>query len=174
MIFQVANVGAQRILLYPYAHLSKSLSRPEAGINMLQTMGSMLREEGMEVHCAPFGWYKAFKISCKGHPLSELSREIVGEETAPQAEGEDRHVVLTLDGQMIDPEDFKDGTECFQVMMQKEALRKEADLVDEPRYLRLCKKFGIQWEAMSDAGHMSFSPKGALYVRPVPTTLPGP
>ena len=25
---------------------------------------------------SPFGWYKAFKLSCKGHPLSELSREI--------------------------------------------------------------------------------------------------
>jgi threonyl-tRNA synthetase len=39
-------------------------------------MESMLQEEGVKVHRVPFGWYKSFKISCKGHPLSELSREI--------------------------------------------------------------------------------------------------
>jgi len=38
-----------------------------------------------EVYRAPFGWYKAFKISCKGHPLSELSREF----RAQQVEGLD-------------------------------------------------------------------------------------
>lgn len=156
------KVGAQRILLYPYAHLSSSLSSPAAGKKMLRTMESMLKDQGVDVHRAPFGWYKAFKISCKGHPLSELSREITGEEAAPAKKGEDRHVVLTVDGQMIDPEEFKGGTEGFQVMMQKEALKKESKLVGEPRYLRLCKKFGIQWESMSDAGHMAFSPKGAL------------
>ena len=58
--------------------------------------------------------------------------------------------------------DYKEGSECFQIMLQKEALHKESKLSGEPRYLRLCKKFGIQWESMSDAGHMSFSPKGAL------------
>jgi threonyl-tRNA synthetase len=70
------RVNAPRVVLYPYAHLSSSLSSPEAGKNMLRTMERMLQEKGVEVHRAPFGWYKAFKISCKGHPLSELSREI--------------------------------------------------------------------------------------------------
>ncbi|KAF5414305.1 MAG: Threonine--tRNA ligase [Candidatus Methanophagaceae archaeon] len=31
---------------------------------------------GAEVKKAPFGWYKAFTLRCKGHPLSELSRKI--------------------------------------------------------------------------------------------------
>ncbi|MDD3398758.1 MAG: threonine--tRNA ligase, partial [Candidatus Methanomethylophilaceae archaeon] len=44
-----------------------------------------------------------------------------------------------------------------------EALKKEnSPLKGEPEYLRLCKKFGIQWESMSDAGHMCFTPHGAL------------
>jgi threonyl-tRNA synthetase len=46
--------------------------------------------------------------------------------------------------------------------MQKEALKKETPLVGEPKYLRLCRKFGIQWEPMSDVGHMAFSSKGAV------------
>ncbi len=36
--------------------------------------------EGLNVKRVPFGWYKAFEISCKGHPLSELSRTITAEE----------------------------------------------------------------------------------------------
>ncbi|MDW5562816.1 MAG: threonine--tRNA ligase [Methanomassiliicoccus sp.] len=76
-VLEVAKkVGAERIVLYPYAHLSSSLSSPDAGKKMLRTMESLLQNEGVEVHRAPFGWYKAFKMSCKGHPLSELSREI--------------------------------------------------------------------------------------------------
>lgn len=47
-------------------------------------------------------------------------------------------------------------------MIAKEALGKEAETTGEPEYLRLCKKFGMQWESMSDVGHMSFSPPGAL------------
>ncbi len=70
------KVNAERILLYPYAHLSSSLSSPDAGKKMLRVMEALIQQAGVEVHRAPFGWYKAFKISCKGHPLSELSREI--------------------------------------------------------------------------------------------------
>jgi threonyl-tRNA synthetase len=72
----LTKVKAERVLLYPYAHLSSELSDPETGKKMLRTMESMLKDKGVEVSRAPFGWYKAFKISCKGHPLSELSREI--------------------------------------------------------------------------------------------------
>jgi threonyl-tRNA synthetase len=76
-VLEVAKkVGAKSIVLYPYAHLSSSLSSPDAGRKMLRTMEDILRKEGAEVHRVPFGWYKAFKMSCKGHPLSELSREI--------------------------------------------------------------------------------------------------
>jgi threonyl-tRNA synthetase len=76
-VLEVAKkVGAEKIVLYPYAHLSSSLSSPDAGKKMLRTMEALLLKEGVEVHRAPFGWYKAFKMSCKGHPLSELSREI--------------------------------------------------------------------------------------------------
>ena len=76
-LLEVAKkVKAEKVVLYPYAHLSSSLSSPDAGKKMLRTMEAMIKETGVEVHRVPFGWYKAFKISCKGHPLSELSREI--------------------------------------------------------------------------------------------------
>ncbi|MCS7130171.1 MAG: threonine--tRNA ligase, partial [Archaeoglobaceae archaeon] len=78
-IADVANkVGAKRILIYPYAHLSSNLADSESAIKILKMLESKLVD--FEVKRAPFGWYKAFRLSCKGHPLSELSREIGGEE----------------------------------------------------------------------------------------------
>jgi threonyl-tRNA synthetase len=162
IIESAKKVGAERIMLYPYAHLSPDLSNAETGKRMLKEMESIVSGEGWDVHRAPFGWYKAFKISCKGHPLSELSREIVGEEKVDAPKGEERFIVLLPDGTEIDPRDFKDGTECFQIMMGKEALKKEWPATGEVKYTRLCKKFGMNWESMSDSGHMCFTPKGAL------------
>ena len=40
----------------------------------------ILQGKKYQVTRAPFGWYKSFTISCKGHPLSELSREFSSEE----------------------------------------------------------------------------------------------
>ena len=76
-ILSVARkVSAERVVLYPYAHLSSELASPEVSIEILKAMEEQLRARGMEVKRAPFGWYKAFTIRCKGHPLSELSRKI--------------------------------------------------------------------------------------------------
>ena len=69
------QVKTKRIMLYPYAHLSSQLSSPSAAVEILKGLDEALREN-YEVARAPFGWYKAFKLSCKGHPLSELSRSI--------------------------------------------------------------------------------------------------
>jgi threonyl-tRNA synthetase len=157
-----AKVKAERIMLYPYAHLSSDLSDPETGKKMMRAVEEKLKERDLEVMRAPFGWYKAFRISCKGHPLSELSREILGKAAAEAPKGKESFLILMPDGTELEPEEFKGGSECFQVMMQKEALKKETPLVGEPKYLRLCRKFGIQWEPMSDVGHMAFSSKGAV------------
>jgi len=156
------QVGAGRIMLYPYAHLSPELSDPDTGKKMLRILEEKLKAMEVEVVRAPFGWYKAFRISCKGHPLSELSREILGKEVSAAPQGKESFIILTPDGKEHAPEEFKGGTEGFQVMMEKEALKKETPLAGEPKYARLCKKFGIQWEPMSDVGHMCFTPKGAL------------
>lgn len=88
------KVGADTIVLYPYAHLSSSLSSPDVGKKMLRTMEAILQEKGLKAHRAPFGWYKSFKISCKGHPLSELSREMRLEAKKVEVEKYDPSVML--------------------------------------------------------------------------------
>ncbi len=157
------KVGAERIMLYPYAHLSKDLAKPKASIQLLDMVEKMVAADGTEVVRAPFGWYKSFDVKCKGHPLSELSRDFTGKAAKKSApKGKDAYFVLTPDGEEVRIEDYKSTSECMRYMIDKEALGKEAPAVKEPDYLRLCKKFGIQWESMSDAGHMCLAPHGAM------------
>lgn len=156
------KVGAERVMLYPYAHLSSDLANPKASIAALDMINEMVAASGTEVVRAPFGWYKAFDIKCKGHPLSELSRDFKGKEEKPASKGKDVYFIVTPEGEEISIEKYKGGSDCMKYMIDKEALGKEAPATGEPEYLRLCKKFGIQWESMSDAGHMCLAPHGAM------------
>lgn len=76
------DVKTERIMLYPYAHLSSDLASPTAAVDVLKALEAELVGD-FEVKRSPFGWYKAFKISCKGHPLSELSRHVLPDGSKP-------------------------------------------------------------------------------------------
>ena len=73
-----SQVRAKNIVLYPYAHLSSNLSSPGIAEQVLKEAEKLLKadKEKFSVTRAPFGYYKEFELRCKGHPLSELSREI--------------------------------------------------------------------------------------------------
>ncbi|MBS3120699.1 threonine--tRNA ligase [Candidatus Woesearchaeota archaeon] len=80
-IEDIANqVKTKTIVLYPYAHLSSQLSSPAVAEKIMKDTEKILQGKKYQVTRAPFGWYKSFTISCKGHPLSELSREFSSEE----------------------------------------------------------------------------------------------
>jgi threonyl-tRNA synthetase len=74
------EVKAKKIVLYPYAHLSANLAAPDTALEYLTEAEHVLQKEGLEVTRAPFGYYKEFELKCKGHPLSELSKEFRVEE----------------------------------------------------------------------------------------------
>ena len=80
------QLHTKRIALYPYAHLSSDLAAPEPAQAVLAALEAELGKRGYDVHASPFGYYKSFRVSVKGHPLSELSREIVAEATPAVAE----------------------------------------------------------------------------------------
>ena len=168
-IRDVANkVKADRILIYPYAHLSSNLADAETAINVLKALQAELSD--LEVHRAPFGWYKSFKISCKGHPLSELSREIsVTEELevtkALKAEEkiESYWYILTPDGELIDVEKFDfTGYENLRKFAKYEMEKRRA--VDRiPPHVEYMKRLEIaDYEEASDSGHLRYYPKGRL------------
>jgi threonyl-tRNA synthetase len=71
-----SQVKTKNIVLYPYAHLSKDLGSPEIAQEVLEKAEEELTKHKFNVTRAPFGYYKEFELKVKGHPLSELSREI--------------------------------------------------------------------------------------------------
>ncbi|MBI4214789.1 hypothetical protein HY546_02235 [archaeon] len=70
------QVKPQRIVIYPFVHLSSTPSSPYSAVKLLSALETAVRASGRETLASPFGWYKRFTISCKGHPLSELSQTI--------------------------------------------------------------------------------------------------
>lgn len=164
-IAEVADsIHTNHLLVYPYAHLSSSLASRDTAISMLEGLTTVLREKGYDVHRSPFGYYKSFNLGCLGHPLSELSRTIRPEQAKPAATAvKTSYKVLALDGKLYEPEEynFKPAEKEFQVLVEKEALKKGL-AGGEPRYLEYCKKFGIEWENFSDQGHMRYNPEGVM------------
>jgi threonyl-tRNA synthetase len=68
------NLKANRVLVYPYAHLSSDLAKPAQALEVLTAMEAHAKELGLETYRAPFGWNKKWNIQVKGHPLAEMSR----------------------------------------------------------------------------------------------------
>ena len=157
----------KKVMVYPYAHLSTSLASREPAISILKSLESKLAEKGYEVTRSPFGWYKSFSIAAKGHPLSELSRTITVETKSRQvaAPVKTEYAIMDLEGNLHSPEDFKFGPKDaeFKSMVEKEALKKGLT-GGEPHFLDYARRFGIEWEPLSDVGHMRFGPEASLII----------
>ncbi|MEM2107376.1 MAG: threonyl-tRNA synthetase editing domain-containing protein, partial [Candidatus Bathyarchaeia archaeon] len=144
-----SNLKVKNIIIYPYAHLSSSLGSPEASIPILRGIADALSSNGFNVRRSPFGYYKSFKIECKGHPLAELSRTITVEEAGKAQPVETKYMVLNIDGELIEPELYMSYPDSeFKTLVEKEALRRGL-LGGEPKYLEYCRKFGVEWEPYS-------------------------
>jgi threonyl-tRNA synthetase len=87
-----SEVKTDNIVLYPYAHLSSNLAKPQTALELLKESEAQLKKIFKNITRAPFGYYKEFEFKCKGHPLSELSKSFVsaGEITSKkgQSKGE--------------------------------------------------------------------------------------
>jgi len=70
------KLKATRVMIFPFAHLTSTLSSPEVALTVLKSLEAGLKDAGVEVHRAPFGWYKEYDIKSKGHPLAERSMVI--------------------------------------------------------------------------------------------------
>lgn len=70
------RIGVKTVILYPYAHLSTNLSKPQNAVKALRIVYELLKSREFEVYKSPFGYYKEFILHCKGHPLAESLRVI--------------------------------------------------------------------------------------------------
>ncbi|HIP34739.1 MAG TPA: threonine--tRNA ligase [Methanothermococcus okinawensis] len=173
-IIKVAkNLKVNSIVVYPYAHLSSDLASPKVAKEILIEMEKRLKEVGYNVLRAPFGWYKSFKISCKGHPLSELSRKITcdmkerDEKEKEKSESKiylldvDREELVELREDNID-EVIKD--EDLKALAYKElGIKGKGEEKGEPPHVKYIREKEIcDYEPSSDSGHFRWYPKGKL------------
>ncbi len=139
------QVKAKTLVLYPYAHLSSQLASPVVAQLVLKEAKKALAKD-FSVFSAPFGWYKEFSVHVKGHPLSELSREIsVGEKGADAS----KEAKTKQRGAAI--EDFKP---------QYEELTEQAR---HQKLARIGKQASLEKEKLSENDHRILGPKLGLF-----------
>ncbi len=170
------KLGINRVLIYPYAHLSSRLAKPSEALKIVKSMESYAREKGIETHRAPFGWNKQFAISVKGHPLAEQSRAILpvgtkeskDEEKISEAVKAEEKLkscwyILQTDGKMVPVDEFKfKGHENLQKFSRYEISKVRASQ-QMPPHVILMKKLEIaDYELGSDPGNIRWYPKGRL------------
>ena len=157
------QVKAENIVLYPYAHLSSSLSSPKVAVQVLKDAEEALNAEGLNVKRVPFGWYKAFEISCKGHPLSELSRTITAEEEEEDEVEKKPSSWSILDGdKIIDIDDFKFENDQLEKLVSYELGIGASDAGEPPHVKLMREKELCDYESASDVGNLKWFPKGRL------------
>ncbi len=168
-----SQVKAENIFLYPFAHLSSELAKPEAALSILKELEEKLREAGYNVKRAPFGYYKAFRLSCKGHPLAELSRTIVPagekveEEVSEALKKEEELVsywyILTPEGELIEVNKFDfTGHENLRKFANYEISKSRVAEKEPPHVKIMLEQELVDYEPGSDPGNLRYYPKGRL------------
>jgi len=158
------KVSATNIMIYPYAHLSPNLAGIDEAQDILRKLKISLTSQ-YTVHQSPFGWYKAFKISCKGHPLAELSREIRPSQPQPVTEKPitSTWYIMTPDGKLRDANDFDfSNHEELKKFYKYETVGNKTSN-GQPAHIDLMQKLEfVDYEPGSDSGQMRWYPKGKL------------
>jgi len=163
------KVGAETVAIYPYAHLSSSLSSPDAAKQILSSMENSLDNLGVNVKRVPFGWYKSFEVACKGHPLSELSRTITdekpedsSEKSKEEPESAKSKFYILSNGELLEIDDFKFENNDLKKLVDYE-LGKGESTGEEPPHVKIMReKHLADYEPSADVGHLRWYPKGRL------------
>jgi threonyl-tRNA synthetase len=173
------QVKADTLWLYPYAHLSSDLASPRMAQKVLSLMwDAFAHENGVaQLKRAPFGYYKAFDMRAKGHPLSELALTVTGEGAADDEDedsGESKAVaaekklrssfyVITPDGDEVEADAFP--FKKHPVLRRFHAYETAGTRApaEEPPHVKLMRKHElVDYEPGSDAGNFRWYPKGLL------------
>jgi threonyl-tRNA synthetase len=174
----LGKLKANRIIIYPYAHLSSKLAKPADALRIVKAMETCAREKGIETFRAPFGWNKQFTISIKGHPLAEQSRVYLAvegkekekekrEEVSEAAKAEEKlesfWYIFQPNGKMIPVKDFNfKGHETLEKFAKYE-ISKVRSSQQMPPHVLLMKRLEIaDYEPGSDPGNIRWYPKGRL------------
>ena len=169
------KLKVNRILIYPYAHLSSDLAKPAEALKVVKAMEVYAKEKGLETYRAPFGWNKQFTISIKGHPLAEQSRVILPSEAEERKEEKVSEAVkaeekmksfwyiLQPNGKMAPVKecDFQ-GRENLERFARYEISKVRASQQMPPHVLLMKRLEIADYEPGSDPGNIRWYPKGRL------------
>jgi len=177
------QLGVRTVVVYPYVHLTDTPSNTRTALAVLADVQSLLSGD-LEVTRAPFGWYKAFDISCLGHPLAEWGgRYSPDHEPGPQTQEPERkpseftrYVIADLDGEPHDvtPSDFG-SSPVFSKPQPQYALLKQfvANELSQgvasdtpPKHIAYMQRHELlDYCDASEKGHYKWYPKGVLVRR---------
>ncbi len=176
----IKQLKTDKIVIYPYAHLSSDLASPSIAVDVLKKAEERLKEE-FKVLRAPFGWYKKFEVSCKGHPLAELSREFVAIGKKPtgekkRKEGSEFHRFFLIDEkgnvEEIDGKKWNKAkswnSKSERMAMLKNFVRNELSgnvPKGAPKHIEIMRKLELfDYVPYSDVGNLRAYPNGSLMI----------
>jgi len=161
-----------KVLVYPWAHLSKFLSNEMNAMEVCPKIAKILNDKGIEARYSPFGWYKSFKINCIGHEVAEMYRDV---KLAIKPEEELKNSVfklITPAGKEIDlnfdenqkllpPKEIKD--EDFNIFLKSELGSRIVDKSIEPVHIKVMKEFElVDFDPNTDSGNLRWYSKGVI------------
>ncbi len=180
------QIKVQNILVYPLVHLTSKPSSPSIALEVVLETEAKLKTMGYNADHSPFGWYKGYTLKCKGHPLSELSRELhtaleseakgvpispqpaaIQEVISASLKGEEKmkskFYILGLDGKLNEVDSFDYSSYPWLKKMVTYETKKVRAYEIEPPHIKLMKEHGlVNYEPGSDSGNFRWLPKGRL------------
>jgi threonyl-tRNA synthetase len=161
-----------KVLVYPWAHLSKFLSNESIAMEVCPKIVDYLSEKGVDAKYSPFGWYKSFEINCIGHEVAEMYRDvklyIQPEEHITNAvfkvlkpSGKETDLDFDDQGNVIRPKDLSEDN--FFLFIKSELGSRRVDQSIEPAHIKVMKEFElIDFDSNTDAGNFRWYTKGVI------------
>ncbi len=163
------RLGVNRLVVYPWVHLTEKPAPFSKARELHELFVDTLRMAEFEVHKVPIGWYKAFEIKVKGHPLAESLRVIKGVKRVEEKEekGEPSEFIILypsgMEAKLISLEQIED--EDLRIFVRNEVFGKPPS-GESPVHIELMKRLElVDYEPASDVGHFRFYPEGTLIKR---------
>ncbi len=162
-----SRLGTKRLVVYPWVHLTEKPAPFPIAKELHDFFVDTLHSAGFWVHKVPIGWYKAFEIKVKGHPLAESLR-VVRKKLVIQEEKVEpsQFLILHPNGKELDPRKL-DGIEDedLRIFVRNEVFGK-VPKGEKPAHIELMRRLElVDYEPASDVGHFRFYPEGTLIKR---------
>jgi len=170
------QIKTNKILIYPYAHLSSNLAKPSDALNIVKQMEAEAKRARIETYRTPFGWNKKFSIQVKGHPLAEQSKiflasgkgvkkkeEVVSQALKSEEKLKSSWFILEPNGKIVPVEKFDFSKYKNLEKLKNYEIVKSRTVQQTPPHVTLMKRLElVDFEPGSDPGNLRFYPKGRL------------